>query len=37
MIENGKADRVENMVGFIKQYHPEKAAEIEKHLQGLSK
>lgn len=37
MIENGKADRVENMVGFIKQYHPEKVAEIEKHLQGLSK
>jgi hypothetical protein len=37
MIENGKADRVENMVGFIKQYHPEKAAEIEKYLQGLSK
>ena len=37
MIEIGKADRVESMVGFIKQYHPEKAVEIEKHLQGLSK
>ncbi|MCK5813568.1 MAG: tetratricopeptide repeat protein [Cocleimonas sp.] len=37
MIENGKASRVENMVGFIRQHHPEKATEIEKRLQGLSK
>ncbi len=37
MIENGKADRVENMVGFIEQFHPDKAAEIRNRLQGLSK
>ncbi len=37
MIKNGKADRVENMVGFIEQFHPDKATEIRKHLQGLSK
>lgn len=37
MIENGKADRVKNMVGFIEQFHPDKAAEIIKRLQGLSK
>ncbi len=37
MIENGKADRVENMVGFIEQFYPDKAAEIRNRLQGLSK
>ncbi len=37
MIENGKANRVENMVGFIEKFHPDKAAEIKKRLQGLSK
>ncbi|MCK5810590.1 MAG: hypothetical protein KAH00_05845 [Cocleimonas sp.] len=35
MIKNGHADRVANMVGFIKLFHPEKAAEITKTLQGL--
>ena len=35
MIKNGHADRVSNMVGFIGLFHPEKAAEIKKTLQGL--
>lgn len=35
MIKNGDADRVANMVGFIKLFHPEKAAEIKETLQGL--
>jgi hypothetical protein len=35
MIKNGHADRVANMVGFIKLFHPEKAAEISKTLQAL--
>jgi hypothetical protein len=37
MINNGQADRVSNMVGFIALFHPEKAAAIEKQLQGLRK
>ena len=37
MIKNGNADRVSNMVGFIKLFHPNKAAEINKQLQGLTK
>ncbi len=35
MIKKGHADRVSNMVGFIELFHPEKAAEIKKTLQGL--
>lgn len=35
MIKNGHADRVANMVGFIELFHPDKAAEIKKMLQGL--
>ncbi len=35
MIKKGHADRVSNMVGFIELFHPEKAAEIKKILQGL--
>jgi len=37
MIQNGDAERVVNMVGFIKLFHPNKAAEINKQLQGLTK
>jgi hypothetical protein len=37
MIKNGDANRVVNMVGFIKLFHPNKAAEINKQLQGLTK
>lgn len=37
MINNGQADRVSNMVGFIGLFHPDKAAKIEKQLKGLSK
>ena len=35
MIKNGHADRIENMVGFIELFHPDKAAEIKKMLKGL--
>jgi hypothetical protein len=35
MIKDGHADRVANMVGFIELFHPDKAAEIKKTLQGL--
>lgn len=37
MIKNGEAQRVVNMVGFIKLFHPNKATEINKQLQGLTK
>ncbi len=37
MIDNGNADRVSNMIGFIGLFHPKKAAEISKHMQGLNK
>jgi hypothetical protein len=37
MIQKGHADRVSNMVGFIELFHPEKAAEIKKTLQGLGR
>jgi hypothetical protein len=36
MIKDGHADRVANMVGFIELFHPDKAAEIKKTLQGLN-
>jgi hypothetical protein len=35
MIKNGHAERVSNMVGFIGLFHPDKATEIKKQLQGL--
>ncbi|HFC93526.1 MAG TPA: hypothetical protein ENJ51_12020 [Leucothrix mucor] len=35
MIKNGHAERVENMISSIELFHPEKAAEIKKTLQGL--
>ena len=34
MIEQGNAERVANMVGFIGLFYPEKAAEIYKKLQA---
>ena len=37
MIESGDGDRVSNMVGFIGLFHPDKAAEISKYLQGAGK
>jgi hypothetical protein len=35
MIESGHTERVSQMVGFIGLFHPEKATEIKKRLQGL--
>lgn len=35
MIESGYTERVSQMVGFIGLFHPEKATEIKKQLQGL--
>ena len=37
MIDNGNAERVSNMIGFIGLFYPKKAAEISKHMQSLNK
>jgi hypothetical protein len=34
MIENGRADRVANMIGFIGLFYPDRAAEINKRMQS---
>ena len=37
MIDKGNAERVSNMIGFIGLFHPDKAAEINKHMQSTAK
>ena len=37
MIDKGNAERVSNMIGFIGLFYPDKATEINKHMQSIGK